>query len=127
VIPAARLLVGLALAGTAGTLARFGAIALSVRLLGAGFPWGVLAVNAFGCFLYGIFATQTRLPLGAEGQLVVLTGFMGAFTTFSTYAFDLAKLLERGAYAQLAAYAGLSNVCGLALVIAGAALGKRLA
>ena len=118
-----RVLVWIALAGAAGTLARFGAIEAVRRVAGAGFPWGVLAVNAAGCFAYGLLAA--RLPPG-EAQLVALTGFLGAFTTFSTYAFDVGHMIERGAWLPLGAYLAGQNVGGVALVIAGAALGKRL-
>src|SRR3990172_253106 len=75
----------LALAGSLGTLARYGLAGLVHRYDGASFPWGTLAVNVTGCFLVGLLAAlfESRWPVTGETRVILLVGFMGAFTTFS--------------------------------------------
>ena len=94
-------LVYLLLLGAIGTLARY-ALAVGVgRVLPGGFPWGTLAVNMLGCFLFGLVLTlgRERGALSREMVEVVLIGFMGAFTTFSSFVNDtvgLARAEELG-------------------------------
>jgi fluoride exporter len=89
-------LVLLAIAGMAGTLARYWLSGAVQRLCGASFPWGTLAVNILGCLLFGFVWTLAEewQVITEESRLVILTGFMGAFTTFSTFAFDTAEFLN---------------------------------
>ena len=74
----------LAVAGAAGTLARWGLQGLVHTLQPTLFPWGTLAVNALGCLLFGLVwsLSEERLLVPPHIRLVVLTGFMGAFTTW---------------------------------------------
>lgn len=85
-----------AVAGAFGTLARY---VLSVgiqRVAGDDFPWGTLLVNVIGCFLFGLVwsLANERLVINREAQVVLLGGFMGAFTTFSTFIFDTHGFLQ---------------------------------
>lgn len=85
-----------AVAGAFGTLARY---VLSVgiqRVAGDDFPWGTLLVNVIGCFLFGLVwsLANERLVINREVQVVLLGGFMGAFTTFSTFIFDTHGFLQ---------------------------------
>lgn len=118
----------IAAAGALGTLARFGLASMVQRLAGPGFPWGTTTVNLSGAFLFGLVWTlaEGRLRLGPEVRLVVLTGFMGAFTTFSTLMFETATL-ARGAE-WLAAGLNLvgQNAVGLAALLLGLAVGRLL-
>ena len=95
--------------------------------VGDGFPWGTLAVNAVGCFAFGlalsVLGTRTQLP--AAVKLGVLVGFMGAFTTFSTFAFDTQELLQ-DSWTLAAGNVVAHNALGLAFLLAGAALGRQL-
>ena len=86
----------LAVAGAAGTLARYWLSGFVHRVCGASFPWGTLAVNVVGCLLFGFFWTlaEERMLISSQTRIVVLTGFMGAFTTFSTFAFETAQMLS---------------------------------
>ena len=116
----------IALGGAAGTLARYGtATALRGMTERAGFPVGTLAINLLGCFLIGcLFALFTgRTGLRVEYQQMMLVGFLGGFTTFSTFGLETFELIRARQYAMVAAYVLLSNVVGVALV----ALGYRLA
>ena len=87
------------------------------------------AVNALGCLAFGfvIAVLDQRMQLNPHYRLALLTGLLGAFTTFSTYAYDSVALLHQGRY--LAGGLNLAGqvVLGMAFVIAGLALGARVA
>jgi CrcB protein len=118
----------IALAGAAGTLARFGLQAAVQRIGGFTFPWGTLAVNALGCLLFGIVwqLGEERLRISGEMRFIVLVGFMGAFTTFSTFAFETANLLRGAEWWLAAANFALQNTLGIALLFLGIAIGRQL-
>ena len=118
----------LAAVGALGTLARFGLSGLVQRLLGTGFPWGTLVVNALGCLLFGIVWTlaEERLVIGGETRLIVLVGFMGAFTTFSTFAFETAAMLRDAEWLHATANLLAQNVLGVACFFAGSSIGRAL-
>jgi CrcB protein len=84
----------LALAGACGTLTRYGLGGAVQRWLGGNFPWGTAAVNVLGCLLFGIIwaAGSERALISPEFRFIVLTGFMGAFTTFSTFVAESSQL-----------------------------------
>src|SRR2546422_383232 len=109
-------LVLLAFAGALGTLARYGLSGLAYRWWGESFPWGTLAVNLLGCFLFGLVWTlgEERLIISGETRLIVLTGFMGAFTTFSTFAFETTESLRDGEWWLAVANFAAQNVLGFA-------------
>src|SRR5689334_7055979 len=116
-------LVWLAVAGAVGTLARYG-VAGAVQRLGGAFPWGSLAVNGLGCLLFGaVWAlAEERLVISGETRLVVLVGFMGAFTTFSTYAFETGAMLRDAEWLLAATNVVTENVVGIAAFFLGLAL-----
>ena len=120
----------LAVAGAVGTLARYGVTGwVQPQTPGTWFAWGTLAVNASGCFLFGlVWAVFERgsFGLGPEPRLYVLTGFMGAFTTFSTYAFETGQLIEDGQWVGALVNVATQNVLGLVLLIIGFAVGRLL-
>ncbi|HWR03336.1 MAG TPA: fluoride efflux transporter CrcB [Humidesulfovibrio sp.] len=116
----------LCLAGAAGTLARFWVSGYVQRLAGEGFPLGNFLVNLSGCLLFGLVyaVVESRSGLPGDMRLYVLTGFMGAYTTFSTYMFESVALMQHGQW--LAASANLlgQTVLGVVCIIAGLALGR---
>ena len=116
----------IALAGAAGTLARWGLSAAVYRLAGGAFPFGTLAVNVLGSFLFGIIWVlgEQRGILSPGVRLVILVGFMGAFTTFSTFAFETDALLRTGRYWTAAVSVLLQNGAGVAAVVLGLAAGR---
>lgn len=122
-----RLLV-LAGAGAAGTLARYGLGGLVQRLHGSLFPWGTFAVNALGCLAFGFVwsLAEERLIISGHTRTIALIGFMGAFTTFSTYAFETSRLLGDGQWLLAAGNMLLQNVAGITLLLVGMALGRLL-
>ena len=99
----------LALAGALGTLARWGLSMLVSSLIPGGFPWGIFVTNVIGCFLFGMVWALCGIHhvLNDAARLILLTGFMGAFTTFSTLIFDTQSMLSAGQTA-----ACLINLCG---------------
>lgn len=104
----------IAFGGATGAIARWGVNTASVHLFGHGFPWGTMIVNILGSFLMGVvivkFAHMDHVP--QELKTFIVTGFLGAFTTFSTFSLDFATLWERGdmlpAFAYMAASVILS-------------------
>jgi CrcB protein len=117
----------LGVAGALGTIARYGIqLGVVTRL---GHPaTSTFIVNTFGCFLLGLAwsAFHQRDLLEADIRLVVFTGFLGAFTTFSALLFDTAKLARD--YSPVLAFVNLSGqvVVGLLLMAAGMLLGRAL-
>ncbi len=119
-------LVLLALAGAAGTLARYWLGGLVQRLTGEGFPWGTLVVNALGCLLFGFFWTlaEERMLISGQMRIVVLIGFMGAFTTFSTFAFETRQMLSETEWLRGLGNIALQNVLGIAAIGLGFMIGR---
>ena len=121
-------LLAVAAAGALGALARYGLSGLVHRWAGPSFPWGTLVVNLLGCFLLGLLATLSveRWTLSATSRAAVLIGFLGAFTTFSTFSWETLQLLLEGAVARALLNAAGSVLLGLVAAWAGYVLGSRL-
>lgn len=110
----------LAAGGAAGTLARYGVSVWADRAARGVFPAGTMAVNLAGCFLIGVFWALFERSLVSPGQrLFLMTGFLGGFTTFSTFGLETFALLREGEYWAAAASAAANNLLGLGLVMAG--------
>lgn len=107
----------IAIGGALGALARWLVSTGVHRWFGHGFPWGTLAVNVIGSFAMGLLAVLLieRLALGPAWRAGVLVGFLGAFTTFSTFALETVQLGADGvALRALANVAGSVSVCVIA-------------
>ncbi len=118
----------IALAGAAGTLSRYGLSGLAQRLGGASFPFGTLAVNTTGCFLAGLFWVlfEHRWPVTAETRTIIMIGFMGAFTTFSSYVLESGELFRSSQWLYGAGNLILQNVLGFGMLLLGAAAGRLI-
>ena len=118
----------IAVAGGLGTIARYGLAGLIQNRAGTGFPWGTFAVNAAGCLLFGfvLAAAESRLTLSAETRAALFVGFLGAFTTFSTFTFEIGQLLRDERFLRATNYFLAQNVLGILLLFAGFALGRSL-
>ena len=118
----------IALAGAAGTLARYWFSGLVYTLVGREFPWGTAAVNILGCFLFGLIweLGGDRMIIRNETRAILLTGFMGAFTTFSTFIFESGAFLEDGRILPALANVGFQTVLGFAALFGGLLLGRML-
>jgi CrcB protein len=111
----------IAAAGAAGTLARYGLSSWVRGLSSSSFPWGTLAVNALGCFLFGVVLTMVRERGVIESATanVLMVGFLGAFTTFATFAFESGDFLRAGAAWSALLNILLNVILGLALFLTG--------
>lgn len=91
------------------------------------FPYGTLGVNIIGCFLIGIvYGLSARGNINVEWRLFLATGFLGGFTTFSSFSNDTVSLLRDAQYWQAFSYVALSVVVGLVATFGGISLIKYL-
>ena len=114
-----------AVAGSAGAVARYGLVRW-LEPWSASFPWSIFAVNVAGCLLFGLAwgAGSQRWP--EVVQVAILAGFFGAFTTFSSFAFDCSVLIDQGRYVAAAGNVIGQNVLGVLAMIGGIAAGRLL-
>ncbi len=115
-----------ALGGALGAVARFAVGTGFARRLGTGWPWGTLFINLTGCFLIALFlSAASERNISPAWRYLFPTGFVGAYTTFSTYEYETLGLLRVGQLSGAVAYVVASNVLGFAAVVLGAWLGRR--
>ncbi|WP_341911945.1 fluoride efflux transporter CrcB [Ferrovibrio terrae] len=110
-------------AGIGGAL-RYGVNVAALRLVGAGFPWGTLAINIVGSFAMGLVAEYFALKSGLpqHWRLFLTTGVLGGFTTFSAFSLETALLYERGEFLAAGLYMLGSAVLAVAGLFAGLAV-----
>ena len=118
----------ISLGAVLGANARYWVGDWAVRRWGAAFPYGTLLINLVGSFVLGLFVAHIsqRLMIGSRWQLVIAIGFMGSFTTFSTYTYDSINLILGGQWG-----AGFFNLLGSAMLgllaaLLGIAVGRLL-
>jgi fluoride exporter len=118
----------IAIGGTLGCWARYAMTNLVQGALGRDFPFATLSINVLGSFLMGFLfiATLERLTIGPHLRVGMLTGFLGGFTTFSTFAMESLLLAEQGEAAKSALYIVLSVILGVAAAFGGAFLARNL-
>lgn len=117
------LVLGIGLLGGVGALARFGLDGAVAGRWGRSFPFGTLAVNLAGALVLGVLS-GAAVP--ADDLRLAGTGFIGAFTTFSTWALESQRLAEDGEWAAAATNFGVSLALGVALAALGRTLGQAL-
>jgi CrcB protein len=112
------------LGGGIGAALRHGVNLLAVRTMGVTFPWGTLFVNVTGSLIMGLFAGYFAFKGGASqhARLLLTTGLLGGYTTFSAFSLDAALLYERGETAVAAGYVVGTVVLSIAGLFAGLAL-----
>lgn len=116
------------LAGGLGCGARYLVTLWSVGRFGPDFPHGTLIVNVLGCFLIGL-VSAIAVELAAFPptlRLALTTGFLGGFTTYSTFNFETTRLLEGGAVASALINVGLTVLGGFVAGLLGLALGRLI-
>lgn len=111
----------LAGAGAAGALCRYGLGGLVQGGLGTRYPWSTLVVNVVGCLLAGLLfgLFESRWALSGETRVIVFVGFLGAFTTFSSFMLETSELARDAEWLAAAGNLILQNGLGAAAVYAG--------
>ena len=116
----------LACAGALGTLSRYALAGMVHKFTGHTFPFGTMLVNIIGCFLAGLIwsLAEGKITLSGEMRIIILVGFMGAFTTFSTYILESGELFRNAQYGLAFVNVLTQNIVGLSAMFAGIFLGR---
>lgn len=116
--------VWVALGGGLGASARYGLTGWLTNRFGPGFPIGTFVVNVTGSLLIGVILTLLTEQLVADPlwRRLVVIGFLGGYTTFSSFTYETFALAEQGAWGRAGLYVLGSNVLGLLACVAGVAL-----
>lgn len=123
-----KLLIYVAVGAALGGVARFALAGWVQQRAGADFPAGTLVINLTGSFLLGAlirYALQST-SISPELRLMLTTGFCGGYTTFSTFSYETATLLEDGEYGRAGLYVGVSVFGALLAMFAGFACAEWL-
>lgn len=114
------LLFYIAIGGAFGSVCRYLLMSATTQLMGREFPYGTLLVNLFGSFLLGLLVgvIASILPRGRELHALLAVGFLGGFTTFSTFAMDVYLLSEREPFSAM-----LYTACSVGLSVVAFFLG----
>jgi len=118
----------ISLAAMVGANLRFLLSRFAARELGPVFPYGTLAINVVGSFIVGFFIIWTtgRALVDPRWRLLVVVGFCGSFTTFSSYAFETMAYFEQGQWALMLANIFSNNLLCLGAALAGMAVARVL-
>ena len=116
-----KMLIAVALGGAIGAVARYKTIGVVTVAAGHDFPWGTLTVNIVGSFLTGALIVFGALQqvLTPELRALIVVGGLGAFTTFSSFALDVATLWQRGDIGSTAVYIAASTALSILALFAG--------
>lgn len=119
-------IIAISLGAIGGALSRYYLSLWFSQLLGSTFPYGTGIINLTGCFGMGFFISlASSFPIHPHLRLLVATGFLGSYTTFSTYQLDTAKLLEQGSWEVDLLYWVGSAGLGLLALLLGTVTAKR--
>jgi CrcB protein len=117
----------IAVFGAIGTLARYSLQGVVQMRMASVFPYGTLLINLSGCFLLGLIGqlTLNRILVSADVRMAIAIGFFGGYTTFSSFGWETAKMLEDGEWLRATTYVAASVVAGLLLSVAGIRLANK--
>lgn len=127
--PEIRAIIAISLGAIAGALARYYLTLFFQHILGDNFPSGTFFINVTGCLLIGFFATISSQPINnisPEMRLLFQTGFLGAYTTFSTYSLETLNLIRTEKYVLATLYGAGSAIIGIIFVQLGVLIGKNI-
>ena len=118
----------IAMGGALGSIARYWVGSTVSGRIGTKFPYGTFVINLTACVAIGFVVTYfgKRADLSAAWRYLIPIGFIGAYSTFSTYEWETLSTLRSGAFALAALYAVGSLILGLAATWCGAALAEAL-
>ena len=119
---------GLIAGGIAGTLSRYLMAGFVHDFLGSEFPYGTLIVNLTGCLAIGFLdaLAEEKFVLSPNARVLLMTGFCGAYTTFSTFILETSHLFRDGEFARGAINIGASVIAGFLLFQLGSILGRSI-
>ena len=117
----------MAIFGAIGTLARYGLQGVVQIKMASTFPYGTLLINLTGCFFLGLIGqlTLNRILVPSEWRVAIAVGFFGGYTTFSSFGWETAKMMESGEWLRASTYVVASVILGLLLSDAGIRLANR--
>lgn len=118
----------IAIGGIFGCWARYAMTNLVQAIYGRDFPYATLSINVLACFLMGFLFVETleRLTISPALRIGILTGFIGGFSTFSTFAMETLLLAEKGEGGKSLLYVALSLLLGLFATFGGAYIARNL-
>lgn len=120
--------IAIAIGGVLGCWARYAMTNLVQAIYGRDFPYATLSINVLACFLMGFLFVETleRLTISPILRIGILTGFLGGFSTFSTFAMETLLLAEQGDTGKSVLYVVLSIFLGLLATFGGAFIARNL-
>lgn len=118
----------IAVAGATGTLARYAMSGAVHRFLGSDFPWGTFCVNILGCFIAGLVwsVSERSMLVSSSSRTIFFIGFLGAFTTFSSFILETNSLIKDAELLWAAKNILLNNGVGFAALLLGNMIGGML-
>ncbi|MCG8351081.1 MAG: fluoride efflux transporter CrcB [Chloroflexales bacterium] len=121
-------MLAIALGAAVGANLRYGLSVWAAQRFGTAFPYGTLIVNVLGSFVIGLILglAVTRLTLSTPWRLLLVTGLLGGFTTFSSFSYETYDLIERGAWLAAGGYVLSSVGFGLLACIFGIGVARLI-
>ena len=118
----------LGLAGAVGTISRYCLSGLIQKSIPGEFPWATAIVNIIGCLLFGLLwaFAENRFSISSQMRAIIFIGFFGAFTTFSSFAFETSQLMRDSQWLWLMGNILFQNIIGIACVTLGLAVGNLI-
>ncbi|WP_129628765.1 fluoride efflux transporter CrcB [Candidatus Oscillochloris fontis] len=119
-------IIAIAIGAAVGANLRYAISVWATRHLGASFPYGTLMINLLGCLLIGLLLSlaNARIQLSETTRLLLVTGLLGGFTTFSSFGYETYNLINSGNWLAAIIYASTSMIVGLIAVFVGVELGR---
>ena len=120
------ILLSVAIGGSIGALMRFLGSFYINKLLGTAFPYGTLGVNIIGSFIIGFLALYFEQTISPNAKALLITGMLGALTTFSTFSLESVLMLQQGLYSKALLNVLLNVTLAISATIAGMMLFRRV-